>query len=809
MITKISSIKNLAVFDNFTWDTSVIDGTQIREFKEFNIIYGRNYSGKTTLSRIFRALETGQISSKYDNPEFTVFIKGEADANQNNLTAHSKTIRVFNEDFVRENLKFIANPDDDIESFAILGNDNALIEADITQLEVELGTDDPENTTGLFEKLKASTSLYTQKKAAFDTAKTYIDKILETKATARDTGIKYNFERFGDQNYNRAKLLQDIAKVQKSEFSLFSSSKYTELEQLISEKVAGDITQARTPDLKISEFNDKVTELLQRKIGHTGKIDDLIKDAILNKWVKEGKTLHHDREKCAFCNHEIDAERWKELENHFDEEFDRLENDIASLIQSINDERTALGSLTLINSEKYYSKFRLKASSLTKFFTHYVEKYLDQLAYLTQQLEHRQQDPMKELNFMRATDYSSRLLWIYQLQDKLRKSSNIYSSKLINDQKHAKDHLRYKDVHEFIETIKYSDAIKSLETQEKEAGTEKLNSDDIKREIKNKKDQISEKKRQLNDEEKGAIKVNEYLNNFFGHDFLKLKAVDKKDEDGQSKSIRFEIIRDSKKAHHLSEGECSLIAFCYFMAKLDDINTKGTKPVIWIDDPISSLDGNHIFFIYSLINTEIVAKSFSEQLFISTHNLDFLKYLKRLPGADTTKETKTKFRHLVVQRHNKTSSIQLMPSFLREYITEFNFLFAQIHKCANLLTVDDQNHGVYYNFGNNARKFLEVFLYYKYPDSSSEKEKMLKFFGGESLPAILTDRINNEYSHLCGVLERGGLPIEVPEMNSTANLILERIKTLDNEQYESLLRSIGADVSATSSTVPTLKVVAA
>jgi len=69
------------------------------------------------------------------------------------------------------------------------------------------------------------------------------------------------------------------------------------------------------------------------------------------------------------------------------------------------------------------------------------------------------------------------------------------------------------------------------------------------------------------------------------------------------------------------------------MAKLEDIETKGSKPIIWIDDPISSLDSNHIFFVYSLINSEIVAKDDFEQLFVSTHNLDFLKYLKRLPAA--------------------------------------------------------------------------------------------------------------------------------------------------------------------------------
>lgn len=59
-------------------------------------------------------------------------------------------------------------------------------------------------------------------------------------------------------------------------------------------------------------------------------------------------------------------------------------------------------------------------------------------------------------------------------------------------------------------------------------------------------------------------------------------------------------------------------------------STDGKKLVIYIDDPISSLDSNHIFFIFSLIENVIACKKKYGQLFISTHNLDFLKYLKRL-----------------------------------------------------------------------------------------------------------------------------------------------------------------------------------
>ena len=68
MIKKIKSINKIAVYEDFDWDKSIKnkDGT-VEEFKKVNILFGRNYSGKTTLSRIIRTLETGSISEKYDN----------------------------------------------------------------------------------------------------------------------------------------------------------------------------------------------------------------------------------------------------------------------------------------------------------------------------------------------------------------------------------------------------------------------------------------------------------------------------------------------------------------------------------------------------------------------------------------------------------------------------------------------------------------------------------------------------------------------------------------------------------------------
>lgn len=137
--------------------------------------------------------------------------------------------------------------------------------------------------------------------------------------------------------------------------------------------------------------------------------------------------------------------------------------------------------------------------------------------------------------------------------------------------------------------------------------------------------EIAQKERLRLNEEAAAVKVNHILQSYFGHQYIELRAIEGTD------GVQFDIYRQGEKAYNLSEGERSLVAFAYFVAKLEDVDTKSTKPIIWIDDPISSLDSNHIFFIYSLISQEIVDNGDKwSQLFLSTHNLEFLRYLKRI-----------------------------------------------------------------------------------------------------------------------------------------------------------------------------------
>lgn len=242
------------------------------------------------------------------------------------------------------------------------------------------------------------------------------------------------------------------------------------------------------------------------------------------------------------------------------------------------------------------------------------------------------------------------------------------------------------------------------------------------------------------------------------------------------------MFRGDKKAYNLSEGERNLVAFAYFVAKLEDVDTASEKPMIWIDDPISSLDANHVFFIFSLIDQQIVAKNQWIQLFISTHNLDFLRYLKRI-------HTSKQRAWFLIERQGDHSCLSSMPKYMKEHVTEFNYLFHQIYKCSQ---ASMDSYELFYNFGNNARKFLEAYLYYKYPDNetSSLHNKMKSFFS-DSYAATTIDRIDNELSHLEGLIERGMSISDNAEIKKCAQYILDTIKRKDREQYDAFCKSIG------------------
>ena len=437
------------------------------------------------------------------------------------------------------------------------------------------------------------------------------------------------------------------------------------------------------------------------------------------------------------------------------------------------------------NIDEYYQHYHNNLSELRTALKTSLKKQESSIKQLKTLLEQKNKKLFTKLEAIYPTDYSEEINTILRKISDIRNNCIKLNSELTTQQKEAKTALRINHIYHFLQDINYTqqntdislafEAIAPLETELTTLQTRKTT---ITTEIKSEEDK-------LKSEGEACKRINDILQHDFGHQAISLKAI----ENTHAQNIHFEIQRNGIKAHNLSEGEQSLISFCYFLAKIQDDLDQNKKPIIWIDDPISSLDSNHIFFIFSLIEEKIVINQKFGQLFISTHNLEFLKYLKRLNGKKWGN-----IQFFIVKRNFDSSAIFQMPIYMKNYFSELNFLFHQLYLCASEENINDQNYNIFYNFPNNARKFLELYSNFHYPDgfSNTDTEK-LQFLWGEHLVFTFTDRINNEYSHLAGIFERSFTPLEQPEMHKASFAILKKIIELNPRQYEGFLKSIGIE----------------
>lgn len=796
---KSIDIPNFGSFKDFVWRDSIRDGGNVMEFKRLNIIYGRNYSGKTTLSKILRCFQEQKLPNKYKKPCFTITTDS-GTLNQTQIASHQYDIRVYNKDFVDENLSFLRDHDEgEIKTFAIIGGENVEIEKLIANKEEELGSIEAE--TGLKSKHAKKASEFTTKKTEAGNAENALTARLRRRANDE---IKHN-RVYGHAGYNLNAIEQDIKAIRANSTAILDDEQVRERNDLLKEEELADIVARLSFTPRINILYEQARNLLTKEIAPTEPIQDLLNDAILQAWVKSGIPYHRDkRETCGFCRQPLPDALWKELDAHFSKESSDLDEGLKKHIETVEAEIESIKTVMTISRENFYTSKRAAFDELKKALDEETKAYEKELNSIVKALRSRRGDIFKPAMCADPADNTGAIAAHISAINNLIVENNEKTKSLAADKKMARIELRINDVAHFIQDIdlgaeekknhKLSEAAEELG---KEAAILQGQVTALVKDIES--HRIKQK-----DEKAGSEKINEFLNHFFGHDGLRLEAI----EDAATTKFKFQITRGMEPAYNLSEGECSLVSFCYFLAKLEDADTKGKELLIYIDDPISSLDSNHIFFVYSLIESVLTkpkkkADGSNEyryrQLFISTHNLDFFKYLKRLSIPRKKEQRGEKIvsvddsAYFIIELSTQGSQLSLMPAYLKDYTTEFNYLFNQIYKCRNA-DYAKVNHECFYSFGNNLRKFLEAYLFYKYPchfDNNDTFVKLTKFFGEDSISTALTNRVSNELSHLEEIFDRSMRPIEIPEIPSLANFILNKIYEKDRDQYNSLLKSIG------------------
>ncbi|HED4775417.1 TPA: AAA family ATPase [Campylobacter jejuni] len=796
-ILKFNEI-NFGSYKNFKW------GNNLEEFKTINIFYGRNYSGKTTLSRIARSFELKKHNEDFLDGNFKIKLEDGSFLTQNDVINSNLDIRVYNSDFVKENLNYLYDKKGNIKGFKSIGVEQKDIKESIEKRKEILKTRN--------EKLKdIQANRENISKTQQAKIKTLNEKLIDK---AKLVKSEPNLIKQGS-NYDKRNLENDLIEIKDNiNAYILNNEEQNQLIKILEDKEKQNIIFKNT--FNKDNFQGIFTyslKILEKEV--------IIKENLtseLRKWLEEGLEFHKEHsftQQCKFCNNPLTLERIAWIENNIKDdsgEKEQIEKELKDLLDNFESYKLESKKLLLgIEYENFYSNYKDIFIGLKEQLGVSIANYNEELLKIEKKLTKKKKDVFTPMKLENINDFSDEILQILNKIENLCKENNEYAKNLLSKQDEARKKLRLNEVAKFAkdsDCFAKQDEIKNLgqklSNMQSTIETEK-------NEINNYNLEIEKYKEKLSNLETSTSNINKYLKSYFGHNMLELKA--KKDDKGQLNG-EFEILRNGKQAKNLSEGECSLVAFCYFVASLEDANTKDKNPIIWIDDPISSLDNNHIFFIFSLIENEIVEKDSFKQFFISTHNLDFLKYTKRLkkikPKQNENSKKKYEFpQYYFIERGVKksieTSEIKKLPKCLERYTTEFNYLFEQIYKFKNIDDTynEDLKISLVYNFGNNLRKFLEIYLFFKYPNEikSLDKELIKRFFNdtyqsdnideNQKIIAGVINRYQNEYSHLREVLSRGMQPIDIEEAKKIAEFILKTIEQNDKQQYKVLVESIG------------------
>ena len=107
MIQRVVKVNGFGILDNFKKEHAV------KPFNKFNLIYGWNGSGKTTMARLLRCIETRCNHDEYKSAEFSIQLDDSSKIESSSYV-HSLEIKVFNQDFINDNLNLFEAETDPI-----------------------------------------------------------------------------------------------------------------------------------------------------------------------------------------------------------------------------------------------------------------------------------------------------------------------------------------------------------------------------------------------------------------------------------------------------------------------------------------------------------------------------------------------------------------------------------------------------------------------------------------------------------------------------------------------------------------------
>lgn len=661
-----------------------------KEKNRIALVYGRNGSGKTTISEGISYLKTPATMT--DIPINVSFF----DENDTDLTnIDYSNLFVFNERYCENNIKIADS--DGLKTILLFGKQAANADS-IKKLQCEIENLNQElNTKNNFLKTYVETKGHSN-------PDTYLSKVTQT---LKDTWARQDADIKGNRKNSdvNKSLIDGIVSINETLSKEELLNDFNNQKQLYA-KINGDIEEISENIIPVffnKENEDNIIKLLATQIEkpilteREQRIFNTMQDK-MNNFVDESKKLFLDGNKsfCPYCYQDISQKYREEIIESIDKVLNKEVNEHKDALLKANE---TLPSIYL--NEDIIQKID---KDLLEKIRPIVKQCTDKVAQYQKLISEKVKNTFMPIDGMKSLDLSFYINELNQLLnevDRKRIDFNLAVQK--------KDEEKAKLINLNKRVARYN-IIDDYRTYEKlQIAKNKLSKDiyDIDTEKKKKEKELRDLREQSSNEKLAVEKINSALNYiFFSENRF---SVELKNNKYYLKSNGNDV-----SPKDVSVGERNILALCYFFTKMmtgKDVDTfYSDENFVIIDDPVSSFDFENKIGIISYLRRQInliINGNPNSKVLIFSHDLETIYNL------DKAMDEICKFSNGNAKRQVSELNMCNLQNYSTEKKSEYGQLLNDIYKYACNTTNDE---GV----GNKMRKVLEAFATFNYQKGIEE-----------------------------------------------------------------------------------------
>lgn len=579
-ITRIRKVHDYRVFQRWS------DDRRANDFARVNLLYGINGSGKSTLASLLRSCAAMNVEAAQAQLEVAASIDGAEHVVTHDNEALWSRVRVFNAEYVDENLRFDDRQGPRSDSLLTLGKANVDAELELEAAERRRADVEPKATDARAAARTAETNI---KRRTTEVAGQVVED-LRTSPVARYRATNTYTRRNVSELLVGDRSLFDSASVDiAADRALATSSaprSYTTL-------FRGELTRA--DELLRSSMTLLEADVISRPLAH---LADHPAEA---EWVQRGLPLHEHESRCLFCGNEISTERREALAAHFDRSVTDLQARIDAQLDVLKQCGHAAARLadSVPGDGDLYPDLAGALRSARNAVRNQVDDYQKLLSGLAALLEAKRANPFSkpEANLTApqtpTVDSVAEVIAHHEARRSAHETEATSAARRV----------------ELARVKAFADEYDQLAASARDLGETATSFEDELRELKQRIIALSSVDA---DPVPQATELTESVARLLGRSELAFTPS----EDGK----HYRIERSGLPATNLSEGERTAIALLHFLASIREGVFTGDAPIVVIDDPVSSMDEGILFGISSFLWSSLVENTYASQVFLLTHN---------------------------------------------------------------------------------------------------------------------------------------------------------------------------------------------